>query len=413
MANNREKYIASKAYKRPVGSFTQRDDIREFAGSGPGRNYFAMENLQSQAPSFAPGDPRIDELKQRRRTWNRYQKYPAGEMLGKTPQQMQNEYMGLSRDLRQTAKPAYNKMYPLTGGFMDYADKGGIWGSILSGLAKKTLGKGKDYLDDLGLASLAAGDTKEDKERYITETFGPHREDIEELDFTDEYEGPWPHPEGEPSLVPDVFTPEVETREGQIQGLKDEIQEQIDNFENPFPLLPTQKDTDDAEQDRMDDYYGKSEQGEMVFADVPEKYEDYIERGLQEPLPFDEGREDYIRRQNEYVSPVSAPLGIPDPQGDFDKFQEYPYPEIGIEFGGEPTPPIIPFNDVGRETGIASMYGQGPMWGETDRRYEDEYRDHVERTGDRMTYEEFERAWERMHALPRGLHFQEPRAGLR
>ena len=126
MANNREKYIASKAYKRPVGSFTQRDDIRDFARSGLGRNYFAIENLQAQAPSFASGDPRIDELKKRRRTWNRYQKYPAGEMLGKTPQQMQNEYMGLSRDLRQTAKSAYGQMYPFTSGFMDYADKGGM-----------------------------------------------------------------------------------------------------------------------------------------------------------------------------------------------------------------------------------------------------------------------------------------------
>ena len=352
MADVREQYIASKAYKRPVGSFTQRDDIRDFARSGPGRNYFAMENLQSQAPRFAPDDPRIDELKQRRGTWNRYQKYPAGEILGKTPQQMQNEYMGLSRDLRQTAKPVYNKMYPLTGRFMDISEKGGLWGSLLSKLAGKTIKKTKDYMSGTGVASLFADETEAEKERYVTETFGPHREDIEELDFTDEYEGPWPHPEGEPSLVPDVFTPEVETREGQIQGLKDEIQEQIDNFENPFPLLPTQKDTDDAEQDRMDDYYGKSEQGEMVFADVPEKYEDYIERGLQEPLPFDEGREDYIRRQNEYVSPVSAPLGIPDPQGDFDKFQEYPYPEIGIEFGGETPPPIIPYDDSAREAGI-------------------------------------------------------------
>ena len=92
----------------------------------------------------------------------------------------------------------------------------------------------------------------------------------------------------------------------------------------------------------------------MVFADVPEKYEDYIERGLQEPLPFDEGREDYIRRQNEYVSPVSAPLGIPNPQGDFDKFQEYPYPKISVEFGGqdESPPPIIPYDDSAREAGI-------------------------------------------------------------
>ena len=397
-------------------TFNERDAIREgygkprsrfrhparqaqaLATSGAGIVHREMMDLQRQ-PELNKAD--TGRLKELRRDWNRNRKYTdAGMSLAgvTTPMGAQDAFMRSTEDFRQLNKPAYNQMYPLTGGFMDYADKGGLWGSLLSGLAGKTKKRVKDFMAGDGITSLAAGDTKEDKERYITETFGPNMYDragpwfgtapIEDVEISDL--------EGEPSLVPDVFTPEVETREGQIQGLKDEIQEQIDNFENPFPLLPTQKDTDD-----------------MVFADVPEKYEDYIERGLQEPLPFDEGREDYIRRQNEYVSPVSAPLGIPNPQGDFDKFQEYPYPEIGIEFGGEPIPPIIPFDDAGREAGIASLYGQGPMWGETDRRYEDEYRDHVERTGDRMTYEEFERAWERMHALPKGLHFQEPRAGIR
>jgi hypothetical protein len=250
---------------------------------------------------------------------------------------MQNEYMGLSRDLRQTAKPVYNKMYPLTGGFMDYADKGGIWGAMLSGL----LGKGRDKIgntlkEKIGDPIRAAGSailgrdgiggavgseeaTPEILQNYADQTFGPIN--IHDDEF------------GEPSLVPDVFPPEVETREGQIQGLKDEIQEQIDNFENPFPLLPTQKDTDDAEQDRMDDYYGKSEQGEMVFADVPENYEDYIERGLQEPLPFDEGREAGIMRAmrapytRENYSLPFPPIGPHDPfdpdQNMFENREEY------------------------------------------------------------------------------------------
>ena len=69
-------------------------------------------------------------------------------------------------------------------------------------------------------------------------------------------------------------------------------------------------------------------------------------------------------------------------------------------------PPIIPFDDTGRETGIASLYGQGPQWGRTDRRYEDEYRDYIARTGDRTTYEEFARAYERIHQ-------GKPHAGLR
>ena len=149
---------------------------------------------------------------------------------------------------------------------------------------------------------------------------------------------------------------------------------------------------------------------------------------MQEPLPFEEGKEDFIREQNEYVSPppvfpgnvrqdpqdtdaylrwLTAPrLGSADPQGDF-PVSEYdaPLPKISVEFGGEDEP-IIPFDDSGRETGIASLYGQGPQWGSTNRRYEDEYRDHISRTGERMTYEEFERAWERVHQ-------GKPHAGLR
>ncbi len=56
------------------------------------------------------------------------------------------------------------------------------------------------------------------------------------------------------------------------------------------------------------------------------------------------------------------------------------------------------------------MYGQGPSWAETDRRYEDEYRDYVESAGDMIggpiTYEEFARGYERMHQ-------GKPHAGLR
>ena len=69
---------------------------------------------------------------------------------------------------------------------------------------------------------------------------------------------------------------------------------------------------------------------------------------LAGPRFDDSAREAAIMEQNQYIPPATAELGIPNPQGDFDKFQEYPYPEIGIEFGGEPTPPIVPFNDVGR-----------------------------------------------------------------
>ena len=71
------------------------------------------------------------------------------------------------------------------------------------------------------------------------------------------------------------------------------------------------------------------------------------------------------------------------------------YNTVPLQEQEQPEP--LPFNDAGREAGIASMYGQGPQWGSTNRRYEGEYRDHISRTGDRISYEEFERAYERMY----------------
>ena len=136
-----------------------------------------------------------------------------------------------------------------------------------------------------------------------------------------------------------------------------------------------------------------------------------------ERVPFDEGREDYIRRQNEYIPPILPELGTPNPQLDFPVPERYtPLPDISIEFNadeGVAPPPIIPFDDSSREAGIATLYGQGPQWADTNKRLEKEYYDHMMRGGEMMTYEEFERAWERIHALPKGLHYQEPRSGIR
>jgi len=114
-----------------------------------------------------------------------------------------------------------------------------------------------DYLSGTGLASLA-DDTEEDKERYITETFGPHLKNVPYGGpAPDVYEGPWPHPEGEPSLIDD----ESElTREEQIEQVLED------------PGIRTDADFLlglDDEQKKIDDYYGKSEEGEMVFADEP------------------------------------------------------------------------------------------------------------------------------------------------
>ena len=61
----------------------------------------------------------------------------------------------------------------------------------------------------------------------------------------------------------------------------------------------------------------------------------------------------------------------------------------------------LPFNDNLREAGIASMMGQGPQFGMTNRRYENEYKDYISSAGDMpggpVTYEEFAQAYERMY----------------
>ena len=145
----RDEYLAkTKGYKRPAINFNQRDNIRDFARSGIGQNYHRMMDLQSQK------NPNLDQLKQARRQWNRYDKNNAGEMLGKTPQQMQNEYMGMSRDLRQGNKQAYNKMYPITGGFMDYTQGGGMFGlaaKALKGILGDSSKMGSDILQGVGI----------------------------------------------------------------------------------------------------------------------------------------------------------------------------------------------------------------------------------------------------------------------
>ena len=372
--NGREDYIRRQnEVQRPSINFTQRDNVRDFARSGHGQNYNRMMDLQQQLPTMTRDDPRVQEFKDRRRTFNRYGKYPMGEMLGYTPQQMQNQYVDLSRDVRQTNKPVYNKMYPLTGGYMDYIQGGGLPGLILTGgknLLGNITGMGSDIASATGITG-AVDDTPEEQADYVGRTFGFYPTDVHP--GLSSIEGPM-----EQSEV--IYSPHGPTYYDRAEGLDFE-----DDPNQPYV----------APDDYVEDDFGAFYTDENTLAP---------ERGL----PFDDSaREDFIRRQNEVIPVEPLPIGSPDPQGDF-SVPEYtgPLPNINIEFGETDIPPIVPFDDTGRETGIASLYGQGPSWAETDRRYEDEYRDYIARTGDRTTYEEFARAYERIHQ-------GKPHAGLR
>ena len=176
--NGREDYIRRQnEVQRPSINFTQRDNVRDFARSGHGQNYNRMMDLQQQLPTMTRDDPRVQEFKDRRRTFNRYGKYPMGEMLGYTPQQMQEQYVDLSRDVRQTNKPVYSKMYPLTNLAMDYGESGGLLGLAIKGL-KGDIGKlGKDVASSVGITG-AIDDTAEEQADYVGRTFGFYPTDV-------------------------------------------------------------------------------------------------------------------------------------------------------------------------------------------------------------------------------------------
>jgi len=410
MATFADRQRINREANRPAIKFNQRDNIRDFARSGHGQNYNRMMDIQRQLPNMDRNDPMVQEFKDRRRMLNRYGKNPMGEMLGYTPHEMMDKYVDLSRDVRQTNKPVYNKMYPLTGGFMDIAEKGGILGSILSEIVK--MGK------DGGLPTMI-DDNEEDKQRYITETFGPHLENVPYGGPSpDEYEGPWPH-EGLPVEARDVDRP---WKEGEIDIDRIPPRTGVDVVDDItvtdqmpgsffFPgilanLFKRPEVIEGYDTTYIDEPVDDIEQRPIEYFEGP--IEDF-----EEPLPFDQGKEDFIRSQNEYVSPppvfpgnvrqdpqetdkwlryLTAPeLGSANPQGDFDKFQKYPFPKISVKFGADNREEPPPFNDDLREAGIASMMQSGLNLAGR-RPYEDEYRAFVESSGPSkvmVTYEDF------------------------
>jgi len=247
------------------------------ASSRPGQVYHTMTSLQDRMsrPGYTPARADTDQLKALRRDWNRNQKYtPQGmRVSGATsPLDAQKRFMDTTETFRQANKPAYNKMYPLTGGYMDISEKGGLWGALLSEIAGKTKKGIEDFGDYIGsgITSALAGDSEEEKADYIAKTFGPYPTDIHPGLPMDE----------EPLLVDEG---QGLTREEQIEELL------VDPGVKTDSELFLEKWRDD-EQKRIDDYYGKSEEGEMVFADEPKDDLFVAPPEVVEPLPFEDPR---------------------------------------------------------------------------------------------------------------------------
>jgi len=371
VTDSKDNYRRSQnEYQRPAGQFTQRDDIREYMGGGAGKNFSAMRDIQQQLSNMQANDPRVQEFKDRRRHFNRYDKNGYGEVFNKSPLEMQDMYQGMSRDVRQTNKPVYNKMYPITGGFMDYMDQGGIYGmaarGILGGLKKDVTGMGKDILNNVGIGGAVDSD-EEELETFSERTFGFGAPTFPGSEMTI----PYPH-----------------------QDRPDNTVTIEDTFTEP-PFRSIQSDGYDGPID------GSNPRGQVTSAN---------------PAPGKMGLDPNI----DYGNEMNMLDAIAEDNVRFDRDVKAFPPPIKEEppFQGMAPPELIeetePFNDNLREAGIMSQYGQGPSYANNSMNYLDEYKKALasgefgyDTPGGMMSYDEFVKNYERLHSLPRGLHLGE------
>ena len=138
------------------------------------QNYNRMMNLQNQASDFTKNDPRIQELKDARRQYNREDKYKIGQRFGMSPLETQRGFANQSEALRTAAPDAYRNMYPITSAVMDYTSGGGLLGlaaraggNFLSNISNF----GKDMMDKKGITGAADTD-EEEMQNYAASTFG-------------------------------------------------------------------------------------------------------------------------------------------------------------------------------------------------------------------------------------------------
>ena len=138
------------------------------------QNYNRMMELQSQAPSFAKNDPRVQELKDARRQYNRQDKYTIGQRQGMSPLAVQSQFANQSEALRTAAPDTFRTMYPIQSAVQDYISGGGLLGLGLQAgqnFLSNVSNFGKDMMDKKGIAGAADTDEKEMQD-YAAQTFG-------------------------------------------------------------------------------------------------------------------------------------------------------------------------------------------------------------------------------------------------
>ena len=256
---------------------------------------------------------------------------------------------------RQANPRAYGTMYPKTQGAMKAGESGGLLGLVIKGL-KGDLGKlGKDIKDKIGITGMV-DDTVDVQDKYVTDTFGPHLEDIEELDFTEEYAGPWPH-EGMPPI-------------GEIENpLEVNLSLPTQNIPSPHEGLPP------------------------IMGDAEAKWERYKKDVIEQKRKLDLGLDASMRGHphKEYYQPDPSRLGEARPHLGEDIRVEPWLGDPAIPMPEEEVPvPLPPYQ--GREFGLGQFMDTMP------RDWQD-YLEDLERVGDmpggHLTYEEWHDAMRR------------------
>jgi hypothetical protein len=138
------------------------------------QNYNRMMELQSQAPNFAKNDPRVQELKDARRQYNRQDKYTIGQRQGMSPLDVQAQFANQSEALRTAAPDTFRAMYPIQSAVQDYIGGGGLLGLGLQAgkdFLSNVSSFGKDMFDKKGITGAADTD-EEEMQNYAASTFG-------------------------------------------------------------------------------------------------------------------------------------------------------------------------------------------------------------------------------------------------
>jgi hypothetical protein len=175
------------------------------------QNYNRMMNLQSQAPNFTKNDPRLNELKDARRQYNRNDKYKIGERQGVAPLDVQRQFSNQSNMFRNAAPNAYATMYPIQDFAMKYGETGGLFGLAAKELFGKVSDFGKSMAANEGITGAANTDEAEMQD-YAAQTFGMGAP-------MDRHPGSTPVIEGPMEQSEVIYSPNAPTYYDRAEGL--------------------------------------------------------------------------------------------------------------------------------------------------------------------------------------------------